>query len=293
MSTSPSGTTIDPRRVAIVTGASSGIGRATAVRLAADGMIVILAARRADELGAVAAEITRRGGSAIALPMDVTRRDDIERLVSRVVADHGRIDALVNVAGIGHARSIMTDDGHVERVIATNLTAPIRLMRAVIPIMTKQRSGTIVNIGSVSGEIGFNGIYSATKFGIRGLTDSVRRELAGTGVRVSLIEPGYIATPLTAGRSGRMPGPEIVARSVANALRRPRRKIVVPVRYRLAMIFCAAFPGLVDLSYARRAAKRDRVFEMPDDGATASAAVRGTPASGPDTNGTAATTAPE
>ncbi|HEY7174932.1 MAG TPA: SDR family NAD(P)-dependent oxidoreductase, partial [Micromonosporaceae bacterium] len=88
MSTSPSGAATDPRRVAIVTGASSGIGRAAAVRLAADGMVVILAARRADELNAVAAEITQRGGSSVALPTDVTRPDDIERLITRVMADH-------------------------------------------------------------------------------------------------------------------------------------------------------------------------------------------------------------
>jgi NAD(P)-dependent dehydrogenase (short-subunit alcohol dehydrogenase family) len=244
------------RRVVIVTGASSGIGRATAVKLAASGTAVVVAARREDRLHAVAAEIDRCGGNAVAVAADVTDLGEVDRLVERAMSINGRIDGLVNVAGIGHGHSIMTDDALVDRMIATNLLAPIRLMRAVIPIMVEQRAGAIVNIGSIAGEIGFSGVYSATKFGLRGLTDSVRQELAGTGVTATLIEPGYIATELTAGQSTRMPGPEIVARAVDRALRRPRRRIIVPARFRIPVVLATVFPSIVDRLFAQRAAER-------------------------------------
>lgn len=246
----------DDRRVVIVTGASSGIGRATALRLGAQGMTVVLAARRASELESLSAEIERSGGRALAVATDVTRMDDIERLTAEAMSLSGRIDALVNVAGVGRSHSIMSDDADVEHMLAVNLLAPIRLMRAVVPIMIAQRSGSIVNIGSVAGEIGINGTYSATKFGLRGMNDSVRRELAGSGIGVTLIEPGYIDTPLTAGRAGRMPGPDIVAHAVEAALRRPRRRVIVPGKYRLAVFLSAALPGIVDRRFAGKAAEK-------------------------------------
>jgi short-subunit dehydrogenase len=241
-------------RVAVVTGASSGIGRATARLLGAGGMTVVLAARRADELERLAGEIERDGGKAVAVSTDVSLLTDIERLVERAMAIDGVIDALVNVAGVGLGNSIMIRDDLAQRLLAVNLLAPARLMKAVIPILRAQRHGSIVNIGSVAGEIATSGLYSATKFGLRGLTDSVRRELAGSGIGVTLIEPGYVATPLTAYRRQRMPGPEIVARAVVSALRRPRRKIVVPAYYRLAMLFGSLFPGILDRFLAGKAA---------------------------------------
>lgn len=214
---------------------------------------MVLAARRADELESLAAEIERDGGRALAVGTDVARLDDIDRLVARALSLGGRLDALVNVAGVGQTHSVMSDDERVEHMLAVNLLAPIRLMRAVIPTMRAQQHGSIVNIGSVAGEIGVSGVYSASKFGLRGMTDSVRRELAGSGIGVTLIEPGYIATPLTSGRSGRMPGPDVVALAVERALRRPRRRMIVPGRYRFAVYFAALFPGAVDRRYAGRA----------------------------------------
>jgi len=126
-------------------------------------------------------------------------------------------------------------------------------MRAVVPIMRAQGRGAIVNIGSVAGEVGIGGAYSATKFALRGMTDSVRRELRGTGIGVTLIEPGYIATPSN-GRTG-LPGPEIVAAAVERALKRPRRRIVVPAKYRPAIPLANALPFLVDRLYAGKAAE--------------------------------------
>jgi len=242
-------------RVVIVTGASSGIGRATALRLAAHGWSVVLAARRADELATLKAQIERTGGKAHVVMTDVTRASDIKRLTKEALSLNGRIDALINVAGVGHSHSITADDAHVTHMLAVNLLAPIRLMRAVVPAMIAQRHGAIVNIGSIAGEIGIDGTYSATKFGLRGMSDSVRRELAGTGIAVTLIEPNYIATPMTAGRPGRMPGPDVVATAIEAALHRPRRRVIIPARYRAIVLLAAALPQLMDRRFAGQAAE--------------------------------------
>jgi NAD(P)-dependent dehydrogenase (short-subunit alcohol dehydrogenase family) len=239
--------------VVIVTGASSGIGRVIAVRLAARGDTVVLAARRAAELESVAAEIATAGGTAVPVPTDVTDPRAVDALVERALTVTGRIDALINNAGAGGDKSILADEAEVRAVVEVNLLAPIRLMRAVVPIMREQGSGSIVNIGSVAGEIGISGIYSATKFGLRGMNDSVRRELAGTGIGVTLVEPGHIATDMTAHRSG-LPGPEIVAAAVERALTRPRRRVVVPGKYRAAILLANALPAIPDRLYAGEAA---------------------------------------
>jgi NAD(P)-dependent dehydrogenase (short-subunit alcohol dehydrogenase family) len=241
--------------VVIVTGASSGIGEATALRLGRPETTVVLAARRAAELADVARRIESNGGAAVVVPTDVCDPAAADMLVARALEVTGRIDGLVNNAGIGGIASVLADDADVDRMIAVNLRAPIRLMRAVVPVMRRQGAGRIVNIGSVAGEIGIAGTYSATKFGLRGMTDSVRRELAGTGIGVTLVEPGYIATPFNAGRR-RLPGPEIVAAAVDSALQRPRRRIIVPAKYRAAMVLANALPSLTDRVYAGKAAAR-------------------------------------
>jgi NAD(P)-dependent dehydrogenase (short-subunit alcohol dehydrogenase family) len=240
--------------VVIVTGASSGIGLATAVRLGRPGNTVVLTARRAPELAAAVATIESNGGAAVAVPADVRDPATPALLTTRALEAGGRIDALVNNAGVGGTASIMADDAEVDAMLDVNLRAPIRLMRAVVPVMRTQRAGAIVNIGSVAGEIGIGGVYSATKFGLRGLTDSARRELAGTGIGVTLIEPGHIATPFNPRTN--LPGPEIVAAAVEKALRRPRRRIVVPLRYRGAMLVAHAVPAVIDRVMAGRAAGR-------------------------------------
>jgi NAD(P)-dependent dehydrogenase (short-subunit alcohol dehydrogenase family) len=244
--------------VVVVTGASSGIGRAIALRLAARGDTVVLVARRVAELESVAGRIAASGGTALVAPADVTDPDAVNALVERALTVEGRIDALINNAGVGCDSSVLAGEADVRAVVEVNLVAPIRLMRAVVPIMRRQGSGSIVNIGSVAGEIGIGGAYSASKFGLRGINDSVRRELAGTGIGVTLVEPGYIATDLTSHRSG-LPGPEIVAAAVERALNRPRRRIVVPWKYRAAILVANALPLVLDRVYAGRAApKKDR-----------------------------------
>ncbi|MFC3382054.1 SDR family NAD(P)-dependent oxidoreductase [Couchioplanes azureus] len=243
-------------RVIIVTGASGGIGRATALRLGRPGTTLVLAARRAAELAAVAAAVESHGGAALAVPTDLREPDAIEALVRHALAVTGTIDVLVNNAGLSGPETVLLDDPGLTAMVDVNLLAPIRLMRAVVPPMRAAGRGAIVNIGSVAGEIGIGGVYSATKFGLRGMTDSVRRELAGTGIGVTLIEPGRIGTEMNARHADRLPGPEIVAAAVERALRRPRRRIVVPRRYRLAMAASAALPWVTDRAYAGKAAPR-------------------------------------
>jgi NAD(P)-dependent dehydrogenase (short-subunit alcohol dehydrogenase family) len=240
--------------VVIVTGASSGIGEAIARRLGRPGMTVVLAARRSAELAQVASAIEANGGAAVAVPTDVRVPESVTALIERARSVTGRIDALVNNAGVGGPGSVLADDDIVDRVIDVNLRAPIRLMRAVVPIMRAQRSGSIVNIGSVAGEVGIGGTYTATKFALRGLTDSVRRELAGTGIGVTLVEPGYIASGRNRSRKN-LPGPEIVAAAVERALHRPRRRIIVPARYRAAVLLANALPAVTDRLYAGKAAR--------------------------------------
>jgi short-subunit dehydrogenase len=233
-------------KVVIITGASSGIGAATAELLASRDASIVLAARRADMLANLEREITSRAGKAVALPTDVTIDADIEKLVNETLARFGRIDALVNNAGVAGGNSILADTEVLDRIIAVNLIAPAHLMKAVIPVMLEQGAGSIVNIGSIAGEIGVGAMYSASKFGLRGLNDAVRREFIGRGIHVTLIEPGYIRTAMTAKRTKRMPGPEIVAKAVLQALKRPRRKVIVPSYYQVPRLLISLFPRTAD-----------------------------------------------
>ncbi len=220
--------------VALITGASSGIGAATAHELARRGATVVLAARRVAELETLAAEIAQRGGQALAVQADVARREDIDRLVRTAIDTYGRIDVLINNAGIGAGSSVSdSDDAAMQRIVDVNLLAPARCIQAVLPHMRKEGRGVVVNIGSVAGEIATSGLYAATKFGVRGLSDALRLELRRDNIAVVLIAPGFIRTEMTADLRFPMPGPELVARVIADAIVRPRRKIVVPWWYQV------------------------------------------------------------
>jgi 3-oxoacyl-[acyl-carrier protein] reductase len=188
-------------QVALVTGASQGLGRAIAEALAAAGAAVALVARSADKLTAVAAGIQATGGRAAAFPCDVTQGEDIQRVVDAVVEQFGRLDILVNNAGVTRDTLLpRMSDEEWDQVLATNLRAPFLFMRAASRPMMQQRYGRIVNVASVSGLIGNPGQanYSASKAGLVGLTRTVAKELAGRKITVNAVAPGFIASDMTA-----------------------------------------------------------------------------------------------
>ncbi|HYW54945.1 MAG TPA: SDR family NAD(P)-dependent oxidoreductase [Dongiaceae bacterium] len=236
-------------RVAIVAGASGGIGSATAGAFLAHGMSVVLAAPRDALLDALEDEVRPFGERALVVPTDITRRDEVDALVARALVRFGRVDVLANAAGVSSSPSLCDDsDADLERVLAVNLLGAARLIHAVLPVMKAQRRGAIVTVGSVAGEAGVLGIYSASKFGLRGLSDSVRREVRSYGIGVTLIEPGFVRTPMNAAMSG-LPGPEIVADAIVAAVERPRRAHIVPGRYRVPVFLVKTFPGFTDLVF--------------------------------------------
>jgi 3-oxoacyl-[acyl-carrier protein] reductase len=187
-------------KVALVTGASRGIGRGIAIGLAEAGATVVCAARDLAKLEAVVGEIRAAGGQAQAHVADVASRESIESLVSWTLAAHGRIDILVNNAGITRDNLLLRmKPAEWDEVIATNLTSVFIATQAVMKPMLKQRSGSIVNIGSVVGLTGNGGQanYAAAKAGLIGFSKSVAREVASRGIRVNVVTPGFIDTDMT------------------------------------------------------------------------------------------------
>jgi 3-oxoacyl-[acyl-carrier protein] reductase len=188
-------------QVALVTGASQGLGRAIAETLAAAGATVALVARSADKLAQVAAAIRSAGGKAEEFPCDVSAPEAPQQAVDAVVEKLGRLDILVNNAGVTRDTLLprMSDD-EWNTVIDTNLRGPFLFMRAASRPMMQQRYGRIVNVASVSGLIGNPGQanYSASKAGLVGLTKTVAKELAGRKITVNAVAPGFIASDMTA-----------------------------------------------------------------------------------------------
>lgn len=187
-------------KVAIVTGASRGIGRAIALALASQGAKVVASARNAEALAQLAEEIKAQGGDALAVVGDVALEDDANNLVKQAVEAYGQVDVFVNNAGItrdGLLLRMKNDDW--DAVLDTNLKGAFLCTRAVAKVMSKQRSGRIINISSVVGEMGNAGQanYCASKAGLLGLTKSVARELARRNVTVNAITPGFITTEMT------------------------------------------------------------------------------------------------
>jgi 3-oxoacyl-[acyl-carrier protein] reductase len=186
-------------RVAIVTGASRGIGRAVARALAARGALVVAAARQG-HAEPVVAEIAAAGGRAEAASVDVTDRASVQRMVAAVVERHGRVDVLVNNAGIARDELLVRMKPEAwDAVLATNLTAAFTCTQAVLKPMIRQRSGRIVCIGSVVGQMGNAGQanYAASKAGLIGFARAVAREVASRGITVNVVAPGFIDTDMT------------------------------------------------------------------------------------------------
>jgi 3-oxoacyl-[acyl-carrier protein] reductase len=187
-------------RVAMVTGASQGIGRACAVALAKAGAQVALAARNAAKLGEVAAEIEAAGGKAMPFEMDLASEDSIKAVTKAVVTHYGKLEILVNNGGITRDNLMLRMKlADWNAVLQTNLTGAFLLTQAASSSMLKARWGRIINISSVVGETGQAGQanYAASKAGLIGLTMSLARELASRNITVNAVAPGYISTPMT------------------------------------------------------------------------------------------------
>jgi 3-oxoacyl-[acyl-carrier protein] reductase len=190
-------------KVAAITGASSGIGEATALALAGAGAAVSLAARRTDRIEELARRIESDGGRALAVPTDVTKEEEARAFVERTNEELGRLDILVNNAGLTRDNLFMVmKDEQWDEVIAVNLTSTFMLCRAAARAMlrAKPNFGRIINIASVSGVFGNpgQGNYSASKAGVIGMTKSLAREVAPRGITANCIAPGFVSTPMTA-----------------------------------------------------------------------------------------------
>ena len=188
-------------RVALVTGASQGIGRACAMVLAASGAKVALCARNEEKLRQVASEIASPGGQSAVFKMDVASEEEIKSGVKAIVAHFGKVDILVNNAGITRDQLVMRmKRADWDEVLNTNLTAPFLLTQAVIGSMLKQRWGRIINITSIFGQIGQAGQanYASAKAGLIGLTMALAREVASRNITVNAVAPGLIDTAMTA-----------------------------------------------------------------------------------------------
>jgi 3-oxoacyl-[acyl-carrier protein] reductase len=217
-------------KVSLVTGASRGIGRAVASRLARRGATVVLGARDEKLLGEAVAEIEDQGGRAVAVRLDVTDRACVEKVIANVLEEHGGVDHLVNNAGITRDGLLLRmKDDDWGQVLATNLTGVFLCTQAVLRSMLKRRSGRIVNLTSVVGVTGNVGQanYAASKAGILGFTKSVAREVASRGITVNAVAPGFVDTDMTRSMTdkardamkaaiplGRMGAPEDVAGAV-------------------------------------------------------------------------------
>ncbi|NOY83304.1 MAG: SDR family oxidoreductase [Nitrospirae bacterium] len=211
-------------QVALITGGSSGIGLAIAEVLLAEGMTVAITAREPKRLGKAAEALRAKGGRVIAMPTDVSQASEVSAFVNHVKAEVGRIDLLVNNAGIFRLGKIADlSEADWDAVQDINLKGAFLCTKAVLPIMKKQHSGYVVNISSVAGKTGFGeaSAYCASKFGLIGLTESLLEEGVKEGIRATAICPGYVATPMVAGvdvpQSAMIP-PEDIAKVVQSLL---------------------------------------------------------------------------
>src|SRR5574341_152592 len=266
-------------KVVIVTGASSGIGEASARAFARAGAQMVLAARRAERLEVVAQAIRAGGADALVVPADLGQLADIQNIVRQTLARFGRIDVLFNNAGFGRLGWLEKLDPvtDIEALMAVNVLGVVQTTRQVLPVMIEQRSGHIVNMASVAGLIGTPtySIYAASKFAVRGFSEALRREVEPWGIRVSLICPGGVATEFgSLARSHpntRVVTPksltltvEVVARAAVRLARSPQPPgiLVLPWPFRLTVWLNQSFPRLSDWLIERQFTIPERSEEL-------------------------------
>lgn len=261
--------------VVVITGASSGIGRATALAFARRGAAVVVAARREQALREVAAQCEAVGGRALAVPTDVTDEGAVQELARRAVENYGRIDVWVNNAAVTlFARFEEAPPEVFRRVIETNLFGYIYGARAALPYFREQGGGVLINNSSIAGRVGepYTTAYVISKFGIRGLSASLREENRDSGVHICTILPASIDTPLyqhSANYTGRAIKPlspvydaEEVARAIVGCAEEPQREVVVGAAGSALVALHTLSPELGEWVMARQGEK-DRFIDLP------------------------------
>ena len=229
-------------KVVVITGASSGLGEATARMLSALGATVVLGARRVDRIEALARELEAAGGRALALPTDVTRAADVQRLVDAAVEKFGRIDVLVNNAGLmpsSPLERLKIEDW--DRMIDVNIKGVLYGIAAALPHMKARRSGHIVNVSSVAGHKVRAGtaVYSATKHAVRVLTEGLRQEVKPYDIRTTIVSPGAVATEL----------PDSITEADVQAGVKAFYEIAIPAdSFARAVVYALSQPDDVDIN---------------------------------------------
>ena len=259
--------------VLIVTGASSGIGAAVGKQFARQGYRVVLAARRIERLESLADEIEASGGQALAVQTDLFQYKDIQKLVASTISQFGQVDVLVNNAGFGRLKWLeQLDPGKdIQAQLQINLTATILVAREVLPHMIKRRSGHIINMASLGGFVATPTYttYSASKFGVRGFTEALRREVGVYGIHVTGVYPGGVRTEFkdhtgTDRKTGRTTPdslrlePEDVAQVILKVVDHPRRTVIIPWQMRFVVWANSHFPGIVDWIIENRFTRLER-----------------------------------
>jgi 2-hydroxycyclohexanecarboxyl-CoA dehydrogenase len=228
-------------KTALVTGAGRGIGRAIALALAREGCQVAAADIVADAAASAAAEVDALGTKGIAVPVDLTRRADVELAVREVIAQLGQLDVLVNCAGWDRMGLFLdTEEDLWDRLIAINFKSLLYTCKAALPHMAARRSGTVVNIASDAGRVGASGeaVYSATKGAVIAFSKALAREMARQGVTVNVVCPGLTETPLLQSLRGQSPGTAKILEAVARAI--PLGRPASPDEVAGAVVFLAS-----------------------------------------------------
>lgn len=230
-------------KVVVITGASSGLGEATARLLSAQGASVVLGARRLDRLKTLADALAAGGGKALAVVTDVTNRDQVKRLVDTAVQKFGRIDVIINNAGLmpqSLIESLKVDEW--DRMIDVNIKGVLYGIAAALPYMKQQKSGQIINVSSVAGhKVGPGStVYSATKFAVRALSEGLRQEVKPYNIRTTVISPGAVATELPN---------SVTDRDVAARVQKLYKEVAIPAgSFARAVAFAMSQPEDVDVN---------------------------------------------
>jgi len=260
-------------RSILLTGASGGIGRAVAEILARQGANLTLVGRRPEPLESLRSRLDSKGGGAITVAADIRRPVDAARAVNEAVKRFGRLDVLVNNAGIGYLASLAeADDSTVADLLETNVLGTFRMTRAAYAALARARDAVIVNVASFAGKVGvpYYSFYNASKFALVGMTEAWRRELGPKGIRVALVLPAAVETEFLAGLdrtralglgpAGTVLTADEVARAIVGAIRSPRPEIFVPRRNRWIGLLNVFTPRLADRIV-------NRLFRYPGRGA--------------------------